>query len=128
MGQRDIDPLVPGDFGGPPREPHRRWFARDDLNLAQPKAAHPKRLDDRLLGSEPRRQVTPRPSPGCRVLTLGLGEDTLGEAGVARQGALETVDLELVDADAWHGAGYLPMPAISVAVASSPEEPEPIAR
>jgi hypothetical protein len=73
--------------------------------------------------------VPARPGPGRRVLALGGGEDALGQAGVALQGALHPVDLQQVDADAGHRTGgYLPMPAINFAVASSPEAPEPIAR
>jgi hypothetical protein len=48
---------------------------------------------------------------------------------VALQGALHALDLKQVDADAaGHRQGYFSRPTISFAVATSPSDPEPIAR
>ena len=58
------------------------------------------RLDDRLLGGEAGGEMAPGPGAIGGVAALGLGEDPLGEARVALQGALQAADLQQVDADA----------------------------
>jgi hypothetical protein len=129
VSQRDIDPLTPGRLGSLPREPDPGRLPCDNLDLPQPEpTTEPQRLDHRLLGGKPRRQVPSGPRPRRCVLTLGHREDSFGQAWMALQSALHAVDLKQVDADTGHRAGgYLPMLAISFAVARSPDAPAPIA-
>jgi hypothetical protein len=75
-------------------------LAGHDLDLTQAeRAREAKRLHDRLLRGEAGRQVTAGPRPLAGIAQLRLGEDAVGQAGMAAQRPLEPLDLEQVDAD-----------------------------
>ncbi|MDX6602599.1 MAG: hypothetical protein QOF13_1801 [Solirubrobacterales bacterium] len=127
MSQRDIHAAAGRCLGSTTGEPYHRRLSSHHLDLAQSEApAEPERLDYRLLSGKTGGKVTSWTRPSHRVLPLFVAEDALGEAWMTLQGTLEAVDLEQIDADSRaHFGGYLPRPATSFAVASSPLVPDP---
>ena len=104
-----------------------RRLAGLDLDLAQAELPLAERLQRRLLGAEARGQMLSRPPAGARVLELGLGEDAIGEAGMALECALEALDLQQVDADRGRDR-YLSTPATVLVRLRSPSLPLPVTR
>src|SRR5271154_2351238 len=88
--------------GEPPRQPHRRLRAPDDLDLLpreRARDAEPERLADRLLAGEATRVALRRVRPRVAVRALGLGETALAEPLVARERTPDPLDLDQVGAD-----------------------------
>src|SRR6185436_6610342 len=77
----------------PARQPHGRWRARDDLDVAEAPASKAERLRHRLLRAEARGEVLCRPGTRRRILALALGEQPGAETRPALEGALEPGDL-----------------------------------
>jgi hypothetical protein len=81
---------------------HPRGLPADHLDLPR-RHAGAQRLDHRLLGGEPRREVAAGPGAPARVGQLTRREEAIREARAPFEGALQAFNLDQVDAD---GGGH----------------------
>src|SRR6476619_629530 len=99
MRQRDTDLPPRRRLRGPAADPHPGRLAGEDLDLTEAESVgKAERLDHRLLRSEAGSEVAPGTGPRRGVAALILGEDPLGQPGVALQRPLQPPDLQQVNA------------------------------
>ena len=67
----------------------------------------PERLHDSFLGAEAGREVQSGTGSGRGICPFSFREDPLGQARCAGDRPLQTLDLQQVDADAFHGSATL---------------------